>query len=56
MGQEWYKDADLIKTIIVDYLAEQPVGMGDIEQEEIEPEPKKTKARVKKSALIINHD
>ena len=27
VGQEWYKDADLIKTIIVDYLDEQDVGM-----------------------------
>ena len=49
----WFKDTDLIKTIIVDYLEEQNVDMGDIEEKE--PETKKTKTKVKKSELIVSH-
>ena len=40
----WFKDTYIIKSFIIDYLDEQNVDMGDIEQKEPEP-PKKTKKR-----------
>ena len=54
--QDWFKQVDIVQTIIEDYLQEQDVG--DIPELKEEPEPKKTKAKakVKKSDLIVNHD
>ena len=44
VDQDWFKQADIVKSIIIDYLDEQHVDMGDIEQKEPEP-PKKTKKK-----------
>ena len=53
--QDWFKQVDIVQTIIEDYLQEQ--GVGDVpELKTEETEPKKTKAKVKKSDLIVNHD
>ena len=52
----WFKDTDIIKSIIIDYLEEQDIGdVPELKTEE-EPEPKKTKPKVKKSDVIVNHD
>ena len=44
-----------MQSIIDDYLEEQNVDMGDIEQKEVEP-PKEPKAKVKMRELTVSHD
>ena len=54
VDQDWFKQTDIVQSIIEDYLQEQDVG--DVPELKEEPEPKKTKAKVKKNDLIVNHD
>ena len=49
-----HKYTDIIKSINFDYLDEQNVG--DVPELKEEPELKKTKAKVKKSDLVVTHD
>ena len=53
--QDWFKQVDIVQSIIEDYLQEKDVGdVPELKTEETEP--KKRKAKVKKSELTVFHD